>query len=42
MQEKSVLRLHKTYYGMCREGTRGGEGMGSGDLGGSKGGKIEE
>lgn len=25
MQEKSILRLRKAYYGMCRRGTRGGE-----------------
>lgn len=25
MQEKSILRLHKAYCGMCRGGTKGGE-----------------
>lgn len=25
MQEKSILRLHEAYYGVCRGGTKGGE-----------------
>jgi len=41
MQRKSILGLHRTYYGMLRGGIKGEKGRDQGDLGRKKPGKME-